>query len=46
MFGAAVKYHFILGDGTVIAKTPEEGIEFYVKDGNFAKHRVFLHEFL
>lgn len=24
-----------LADGTVVAETPEEGIEFYVKDGNF-----------
>ncbi|KAJ0026022.1 hypothetical protein Pint_08628 [Pistacia integerrima] len=29
-----VKYHIVLGDGTVITKTPEEGIEFYVKDGH------------
>ncbi|PIA29456.1 hypothetical protein AQUCO_06000064v1 [Aquilegia coerulea] len=30
-----VKYQVMLDDGTVIAKTPEEGVEFYVKDGHF-----------
>ncbi|CAA0809064.1 Peptidyl-prolyl cis-trans isomerase FKBP65 [Striga hermonthica] len=30
-----VKYKAMLYDDTVVAKTPEEGVEFYVKDGNF-----------
>ncbi|KAM0973335.1 hypothetical protein FF1_016692 [Malus domestica] len=30
-----VKYRAALADGTVVAETPEEGIEFYVKDGHF-----------
>ena len=30
----AVKYQVQLLDGTVVAGTPEEGIEFYVKDGD------------
>lgn len=30
----AVKYQVMLGDGTMVAKTPEEGVEFYLKDGN------------
>jgi FK506-binding protein 4/5 len=30
-----VKYRVALDDGTVVAETPEEGFEFYVKDGNF-----------
>lgn len=29
-----VKYEVTLPDGTVVAKTPEEGIEFHVKDGH------------
>ncbi|KAJ6730164.1 PEPTIDYL-PROLYL CIS-TRANS ISOMERASE [Salix viminalis] len=29
-----VKYQVALSDGTIVAKTPEEGIEFYVKDGH------------
>jgi hypothetical protein len=29
-----VKYQVALADGTIVAKTQEEGIEFYVKDGN------------
>ncbi len=29
----AVKYEVKLDDGTVVAKTPENGVEFYVKDG-------------
>ncbi|XVF39783.1 hypothetical protein PTKIN_Ptkin01aG0060300 [Pterospermum kingtungense] len=29
-----VKYQVTLVDGTIVAKTPEEGIEFYVKDGH------------
>ncbi|POO03711.1 Peptidyl-prolyl cis-trans isomerase, FKBP-type [Trema orientale] len=29
-----VKYRVELVDGTVVAETPEEGIEFYVKDGH------------
>lgn len=29
----AVKYQVMLGDGTMVAKTPE-GVEFYLKDGN------------
>ncbi|CAM6018916.1 unnamed protein product [Sphagnum balticum] len=30
-----VKYEVKLDDGTVVAKTPENGVEFYVKDGHF-----------
>ncbi|KAH9690005.1 peptidylprolyl isomerase [Citrus sinensis] len=30
-----VKYQVMLGDGTMVAKTPEEGVEFYLKDGHF-----------
>ncbi|KAK9270239.1 hypothetical protein L1049_025816 [Liquidambar formosana] len=30
-----VKYQAMLVDGTIVAKTPEEGTEFYVKDGHF-----------
>ncbi|PQP93457.1 peptidyl-prolyl cis-trans isomerase FKBP62 [Prunus yedoensis var. nudiflora] len=30
-----VKYRVALVDGTVVAETQEEGIEFYVKDGHF-----------
>lgn len=29
----AVKYRVALDDGTTVAETPEEGTEFYVKDG-------------
>ena len=29
----AVNYQVALVDGTIVAKTPKEGIEFYVKDG-------------
>jgi hypothetical protein len=29
----AVKYEVKLDDGTVVAKTSENGVEFYVKDG-------------
>ncbi|EEF52262.1 70 kDa peptidyl-prolyl isomerase isoform X2 [Ricinus communis] len=29
-----VKYEVKLADGTIVAKTPEEGIEFHVKDGH------------
>ncbi|KAE8057034.1 hypothetical protein FH972_013756 [Carpinus fangiana] len=29
-----VKYRVALDDGTVVAETPEEGFEFYVKDGH------------
>ncbi|KAB1203961.1 Peptidyl-prolyl cis-trans isomerase FKBP62 [Morella rubra] len=29
-----VKYRMVLDDGTIVAETPEEGIEFYVKDGH------------
>jgi FK506-binding protein 4/5 len=29
-----VKYTVMLNDGVIIAKTPEEGVEFYVKDGH------------
>lgn len=29
----AVKYQVALFDGTVVAETPEEGVEFHVKDG-------------
>ncbi|CAI8606220.1 unnamed protein product [Vicia faba] len=29
-----VKYQVALVDGTVVAETPEEGVEFYVKDGH------------
>lgn len=28
-----MKYTVMLVDGVIIAKTPEEGVEFYVKDG-------------
>lgn len=34
LFVTAVKYQVMLGDGTMVAKTPEEGVEFYLKDGN------------
>ncbi|KAK6116041.1 hypothetical protein DH2020_008310 [Rehmannia glutinosa] len=30
-----VNYKAMLVDGTIVAKTPEEGVEFYVKDGHF-----------
>ncbi|KAK6939735.1 FKBP-type peptidyl-prolyl cis-trans isomerase domain [Dillenia turbinata] len=30
-----VKYEAKLGDGTVVAKTPIEGLEFHIKDGHF-----------
>ncbi|KAH9297279.1 hypothetical protein KI387_028961, partial [Taxus chinensis] len=30
-----VKYEAKLEDETIVAKTPEEGVEFYVNDGNF-----------
>ncbi|KAA8528448.1 hypothetical protein F0562_035803 [Nyssa sinensis] len=29
-----VKYQAMLVDGAIVAKTPEEGVEFYVKDGH------------
>ncbi|KAG2692399.1 hypothetical protein I3843_08G051600 [Carya illinoinensis] len=29
-----VKYRVALDDGTIVAETPEEGVEFYVKDGH------------
>ncbi|KAL5849288.1 hypothetical protein ACOSQ4_007301 [Xanthoceras sorbifolium] len=29
-----VKYQVTIGDSTVVAKTPQEGIEFYANDGN------------
>lgn len=29
-----MKYQVALDDGTIVAETPEEGVEFYVKDGN------------
>lgn len=35
MIAAAVKYHVALVDGTVVAKTQEEGVEFHLKDGIF-----------
>lgn len=31
-----VKYQMALVDGTIVAKTPAEGNEFYVKDGNLS----------
>lgn len=31
----AVKYQVRLDDGAIIATTPEEGVEFHVKDGNY-----------
>eukprot|EP01018_Ginkgo_biloba_P039856 Gb_32210 [translate_table: standard] len=31
---ATVRYEVKLEDGTVLTKTPEEGVEFYVKDGH------------
>ncbi|XP_043712988.1 peptidyl-prolyl cis-trans isomerase FKBP62-like isoform X2 [Telopea speciosissima] len=30
-----VKYEVGLADGTIVAKTPDEGMEFYVNDGHF-----------
>ncbi|XP_042006210.1 peptidyl-prolyl cis-trans isomerase FKBP62-like isoform X2 [Salvia splendens] len=30
-----VSYKAMLGDGTIVAETPEEGMEFYVEDGHF-----------
>ncbi|XP_059634219.1 peptidyl-prolyl cis-trans isomerase FKBP62-like isoform X3 [Cornus florida] len=30
-----VKYQVMLVDGAVVARTPEEGVHFYVKDGHF-----------
>ncbi|KAI3460137.1 hypothetical protein Pfo_016800 [Paulownia fortunei] len=30
-----VNYKAMLVDGTIVAKTPEEGVEFYVEDGHF-----------
>ncbi|KAL1823273.1 hypothetical protein ACET3Z_010051 [Daucus carota] len=30
-----VKYAVMLADGTLLAKTPEEGVEFYLNDGHF-----------
>ena len=32
-----VKYRVALDDGTVVAETPEEGFEFYVKDGHLCR---------
>ena len=29
-----MKYRVALDDGTIVAETLEEGVEFYVKDGN------------
>ena len=29
-----MKYRVALDDGTIVAGTSEEGVEFYVKDGN------------
>lgn len=29
-----MKYRVALDDGTIVAETSEEGVEFYVKDGN------------
>lgn len=29
-----MKYRIALDDGTIVAETLEEGVEFYVKDGN------------
>ena len=31
----AVKYRAELVDGTIVAESPEGGVEFYVKDGDF-----------
>lgn len=31
-----VKYRVELVDGTIVAETPEEGVEFYVKDGELS----------
>lgn len=36
-FATTVKYQVALVDGTVVAETPEEGVEFYVKDGIIAE---------
>lgn len=29
-----VKYQVMIGNGMVVTESPEEGVEFYVKDGN------------
>lgn len=34
MHCTAVKYRVALDDGAIVAETSEEGVEFYVKDGN------------
>lgn len=36
-FATTVKYQVALVDGTVVAETLEEGVEFYVKDGIIAE---------
>lgn len=41
--GTIVKYQVALVDGTVVAETPEGGVEFYVKDGNiFELYSYFI----
>jgi len=39
-----VKYQVTLEDGTVVAETPEGGVEFYVNDGN-TDYNVKLHSY-
>lgn len=34
-FITAVKYRMALADDTIVAETPEGGVEFHVKDGIF-----------
>lgn len=41
-FASAVKYEVALADGTVVAKTPEEGFEFHVKDGNINQWDILV----
>lgn len=37
-----VAYKAMLVDGSIVAETPEEGIEFYVKDGKLWEFKSFL----
>lgn len=41
-FATTVKYQVALVDGTVVAETPEGGIEFHVKDGIIVVLCLFL----
>lgn len=43
-FATIVKYQVALEDGTVVAETPEGGVEFYVNDGN-TDYTVKLHSY-